>query len=449
MPVGGLAGRNIDDQRAVKCSDVGRTCSHDPVTRGIIPQVYLSDGCHDCMASSEETDSQRGDEEESGPRTETPDDGVARCIVCPLQMSERKREYLRGAIDEWQAIAKEATDRLYSFRPWDWDTNNSQVYEIAKQWPDRSLNAAVAREATYKPTEAFSSWHDNGQPGDPPVGEFGEAEYLRIGQQEIKLVEHDRGYGARLSIIAYDREWFGLNTAEYHDEWLARVCDEDDPTRHGSAEVHLAADGSAALHLTVVSQPVIVIEEDIKRWVGVDLGRNALYTTACVDVETGAIDGVIVESGDEYHHHRRRLQEKRDELGRKGDLRGLKACKGDLDNYIDWVLHTASNEIVELAAERDACGIRLEDLTDYREDADDAFHDWAYDQFQTNIEYKAETAGVPVRYIDPYGSSQICNRCGEWRGRDGDTFYCGSCDYEVHADVNAAIRIAQGNPDAR
>jgi putative transposase len=41
--------------------------------------------------------------------------------------------------------------------------------------------------------------------------------------------------------------------------------------------------------------------------------------------------------------------------------------------------------------------------------------------------------------------SSSCRKCGETNPamRDGDAFECWGCGYEVHADVNAAINIAQ------
>lgn len=35
---------------------------------------------------------------------------VPRCIICPLETSQRKTAYLQEAIDEWQALAKTAVD---------------------------------------------------------------------------------------------------------------------------------------------------------------------------------------------------------------------------------------------------------------------------------------------------------------------------------------------------
>lgn len=58
--------------------------------------------------------------------------------------------------------------------------------------------------------------------------------------------------------------------------------------------------------------------------------------------------------------------------------------------------------------------------------------------------YKAIEAGIPVTTVDPAGTSDSCRQCGAENPafRDGDLFECWECGYEVHADVNAAINIA-------
>jgi transposase len=61
------------------------------------------------------------------------------------------------------------------------------------------------------------------------------------------------------------------------------------------------------------------------------------------------------------------------------------------------------------------------------------------------LAYKATEAGLPVEAIDPAETSITCRQCDETNPafRDGDDFECWECGYEVHADVNAAINIAQ------
>lgn len=378
---------------------------------------------------------------------ETSTEEVSLCIICPLETSQRKTEYLEGCIEEWQTIARKTANRLPSMSSHEWSRNNPQLYKIVKNLSDRYISAAVAKQATEKAVEAFDAWRENGYPGDRPIGEFGNGNYLRIHNQQIQIEANDRGYGAKLSLVPRNPEWFHIQTRDYQDDWLEQISDNDTPTRHGSAEVYLPDDGTPRLHLTVVTEAEVVVSDSVERWVGVDIGENTLYAAACIGDSSGTVEDVEIESGREYRHYRERLKEKRQRASEDGDLRTVKKCKGDIERYTEWVLHTASKEIVELASTQKPCGIRMEDLTGYRESADDPIHDWPFADFQEKILYKAEKAGIPVEFVDSSYTSQTCRKCGQTSPvyRNGPDFHCRRCDYEVHADVNAAFNIAMNN----
>jgi putative transposase len=62
--------------------------------------------------------------------------------------------------------------------------------------------------------------------------------------------------------------------------------------------------------------------------------------------------------------------------------------------------------------------IVLEALESLQEDLDvgphltQRLHAWAFDRLQTRLADKAADAGIPVRYVDPAYTSQICHTCG-------------------------------------
>jgi transposase len=70
---------------------------------------------------------------------------------------------------------------------------------------------------------------------------------------------------------------------------------------------------------------------------------------------------------------------------------------------------------------------------------------WSYYQLQQLIEYKADQAGIAVKYVDPYHASQTCSQCGneeEGQRTDQAHFTCKQCGFEANADYNAARNIA-------
>jgi transposase len=56
------------------------------------------------------------------------------------------------------------------------------------------------------------------------------------------------------------------------------------------------------------------------------------------------------------------------------------------------------------------------------------------------VEYKAAEYGIDVEQVDPANTSRRCSHCGftHPENRDGDSFECLKCNYQNHADYNAA-----------
>jgi putative transposase len=59
------------------------------------------------------------------------------------------------------------------------------------------------------------------------------------------------------------------------------------------------------------------------------------------------------------------------------------------------------------------------------------------------LKYKAESAGVLIREVNPAYTSQICNSCGVIKKlKLSDRVYvCDDCGFVIDRDVNAALNI--------
>ena len=65
---------------------------------------------------------------------------------------------------------------------------------------------------------------------------------------------------------------------------------------------------------------------------------------------------------------------------------------------------------------------------------------------EQRIKNRAELYGIPILKINPRYTSQTCSRCGHISKESRvtrDSFKCVSCDYIIHADVNAATNISR------
>ena len=105
--------------------------------------------------------------------------------------------------------------------------------------------------------------------------------------------------------------------------------------------------------------------------------------------------------------------------------------------------HELSKEIIEEAIKEKAGVIVLEDLTNIRKRIRGGkrlrtrLHRWGFKQLQTFIQYKAESKGLKVTYINPAYSSQECSVCGCLGVRKKHLFSC-MCGNQQHADLNAS-----------
>jgi putative transposase len=201
-------------------------------------------------------------------------------------------------------------------------------------------------------------------------------------------------------------------------------------------------DGKVFLIATVeVSEAVMNMNP--AGWLGVDLGVVNLATTSDGDHSVG--DRVIG-----FRKRNLRLRRRLQKKGTKSATRLLKKRSRKETRFAADVNHQISKKIVT-EAQRTGRGIALEDLTGIRgrvrlrKPQRVALHSWAFAQMGSFLEYKAFRSGVPLIYVNPAYTSQTCNACGNVdKGSriDQATYKCCACGVVAHADVNAALNIA-------
>lgn len=228
--------------------------------------------------------------------------------------------------------------------------------------------------------------------------------------------------------------------------------------------------------LLVVKIPKQSNALDPNRVVGIDLGINIPLYAALNDNEYG---GMSIGSREQFLKMRMRMVAQKRELqrnlrhstnggrGRSHKLQALERLEGKERNWVHLQNHIFSKNIIEFAVKNNAGVIQMERLTGFGHDRNDEVDDgfkfilryWSFFELQSMIEYKAEAAGIEVRYIDPYHTSQTCSFCGHYeKGQriDQATFICKNPECEkgkgkkrsdgtytgINADWNAARNIA-------
>jgi IS605 OrfB family transposase len=369
---------------------------------------------------------------------------VAQTVVLDLETSNRKNNKIQKAIDEYQEMSKYISDMITSFEEYKWSTMNPQFYRlIQKEYgDDRYIASTVALESIEDVVGGYKSWKSNGKQGHKPV--FGNSNYVRCKSDQITIEGNNKGYGIKFNIVPYKPEWFHIDESEFSEKYLKKII--NDNASFGTCEIHKQEDRLKA-HLVVTWEVDVLEKKNADTVVGVDLGESVIYTYSVLSSE--GFEDVQLKDGDEFRHHRERLKEKKSEMMKKDNLRGVKQCRNQHENYTEQVLHTASKKIVKEATKHPNPMIVLEDLTNYRKTASNAIHDWPYALCQEMIMYKAKAKGIPVEVVDPRNTSKTCRNCGfvHSSNRNGSDFECSECGYEVHADVNASMNIALRGSD--
>ena len=213
-----------------------------------------------------------------------------------------------------------------------------------------------------------------------------------------------------------------------------------------------------------VPKKEVEINPDIK--LGVDLGVTNTAVCALNNKEDQPYSSNFIGEGQEFLKQRNKfkmLRKKKQQSikymtngghGRNKKCIALDNIKRREKNFAKTYNHRVSKEIVDFAVKNHAGIIQLEDLSNYKYNAEKDENKkkllgvWGYYQLQQDIEYKASGYGIKVKYINSQYTSQTCSFCGKiGERRTRDDFYCinNQCSkYEVkiNADWNAARNIA-------
>lgn len=183
------------------------------------------------------------------------------------------------------------------------------------------------------------------------------------------------------------------------------------------------------------------LEYKSDNWIGID--RN---TTGHLAVTANPMTGKIMKLGKSGQFIHTKYKHIRKNLQKQGKYKKVKQLKNRESRIVRDINHKISRKIVNNAFEN-GYGIKLEELKGIRKTKKQAksfrysLNSWSFYQLQTMIEYKAKLLGIPIAYIDPAYTSQMCSKCGLVGKRNGKAFEC-RCGHVEHADVNAAFNIA-------
>ncbi|MFE5581841.1 RNA-guided endonuclease InsQ/TnpB family protein [Kitasatospora sp. NPDC056531] len=310
----------------------------------------------------------------------------------------------------------------------------------------RGLGAQAAQHVIKKARDAYTTLKANIRAGH--LGKPGSKRRIKAESKPITFrPEAAQPYDDRCLSWQLDARTVSIWTTAGRLKGVRFACSPEALAmlrEHRKGESDLIELGGEFYLIATCEVPEKPLNQNPAAFIGVDLGIANIATTS-----TG-----YRAAGRGLNRHRKRqldLRRKLQAKGTKSAKRLLKKRSRKEARHSANVNHIVAKTIVT-TAERTGCGIALEDLTGirdrvrHRKDQRTQLHSWSFRQLASFVEYKARRAGVPLVYVDPAYTSQLCCQCGhiERKNRvDQATFACRSCGTVMHADDNASHNIAR------
>ena len=181
---------------------------------------------------------------------------------------------------------------------------------------------------------------------------------------------------------------------------------------------------------------------------GIDLGFRQL-AVASVKIPQGKEINRQFFNGKQAGFIRKKYRSLRRKLGQSKKVKTIKNINDKEQRWMTDLNHKISRQLINLAVQEQVGIIIMENLENIRNTAkslkraDRNLHNWTFYQLQQFIEYKAELAGIKVKYINPKHTSQRCSKCGEVKKANRKTnLYSCQCGNHIHSDLNASRNIA-------
>lgn len=184
-----------------------------------------------------------------------------------------------------------------------------------------------------------------------------------------------------------------------------------------------------------------LVQTDNSNEMGIDLG---IKVPAVSVTSTGKTK--FYGNGRQNKYVRRRYKSKRRFLGKLKKLSAIKRIGNKEQRWMKDKNHKVSREIVNHAIEQQVSVIKMEQLEGIRSTTrtsrknNHSLHTWSFFQLQQFIEYKAQLAGIEVKYVNPAYTSQTCPCCGK-RNHTNDRNYQCSCGFHSHRDRVGALNV--------
>lgn len=185
----------------------------------------------------------------------------------------------------------------------------------------------------------------------------------------------------------------------------------------------------------------------------VEFNKNKDYNPIGIDVGINNLAVININGKPKFFNGKRAIATKKHFnkikaiYQNRNNLKMLEAIKGKEQRYFNHINNEISFWIINQAKTLENPVIVMEDLTyilettKVRKKQRYVHQTWAFRRLQNMIQYKSIWEGIPVVYIRPEFTSQVCPKCLSTNKRHKHTYKCKHCSYEANADFVGATNI--------
>ena len=313
-------------------------------------------------------------------------------------------------------------------------------FDIIKKY---NLPACIVHQSRNKASEILRSWKSNKRRLHKNIPQP-EPKALRIRYDNVvfevmKTENKDFQFWASILVSKRNRIYIPLIV---NSEWQRNYLEDLINKKYKKGSADLVKKGKEYFLHIVLKKEIEFKQKENYNPLGIDVGINNLAVIN-VNGKTKFFNGKRAIATKKHFNKIKSIYQSRN------NLKTLKAIKGKEQRYFNHINNEISSWIVKNALEQENPVIVMEDLkyileqTKVRKKQRYVHQTWAFRKLQDMVQYKAVWSNIPVVYIQPQYTSQVCPKCLSTNKRVKHTYKCSYCGSEYNSDLVGAINITK------
>ena len=305
------------------------------------------------------------------------------------------------------------------------------------------LPACIVHQSRNKASEIIRSWKSNKRRLNKNIPKP-EPRALRIRYDNvvfniIKTENKEFQFWASILVANRKRIYIPLIV---NSEWQKAYLNDLIQNKYKKGSADLVKKGNDYFVHIVLKKEIEFEQKDNYTPIGIDIGINNLAVIN-TNGKSKFFNGKRAIATKKHFNRIKAIYQSRN------NLKMLESIKGREQRYFNHINNQISSWVVKNASEQINPIIVMEDLsyiletTKVRKKQRYIHQTWAFKKLQNMIQYKALWSNIPIVYIQPQYTSQVCPKCLSTNKRIKSNYKCKYCGYINNADLVGAINITK------